>query len=74
MNVGSVIYITDAMMIAMCVPNIIALYILSPEVKRDLIAYCDRHQICKWLNRDWVKPVAVEASIEEEETLCPTNK
>jgi AGCS family alanine or glycine:cation symporter len=55
MNVASVINITDAMMIAMSVPNIIALYVLSPEIKSDLIAYCKRHQVAKWLNRDWVK-------------------
>ncbi|MBS6602354.1 MAG: alanine:cation symporter family protein [Brachyspira sp.] len=75
MNVGSVIYITDAMMIAMCVPNIIALYVLSPEIKRDLIAYCNKHQVAKWLNRDWVKPVAVEAKVAvEEDSVCQTNK
>ncbi len=44
MNVKSVIEITDAMMIAMCVPNIIALYILCPEIKNDLIAYCTKHK------------------------------
>ena len=38
MNVKSVIDITDAMMIALCVPNIIVLYILCPEIKRDLKA------------------------------------
>ena len=36
MNVKSIIDITDAMMISMCVPNIIVLYILAPEIKRDL--------------------------------------
>ncbi len=47
MNVKSVIEITDAMMIAMCVPNIIALYVLCPEVKSDLIEYCKKHKIGK---------------------------
>ena len=42
MNVKSIIEITDAMMIAMCVPNIIVLYILCPEIKKDLKAYCKR--------------------------------
>ena len=42
MNVKSIIEITDAMMIAMCVPNIIVLYILCPEIKRDLKEYCKR--------------------------------
>ena len=41
MNVKSVIDITDAMMIALCVPNIIVLYILCPEIKRDLKAYLE---------------------------------
>jgi len=45
MNVKSIIDITDAMMIAMCVPNIIVLYILAPEVKRDLVSYCERHNL-----------------------------
>lgn len=45
MNVKSIIDITDAMMIAMCVPNIIVLYILAPEVKNDLKSYCERHNL-----------------------------
>ncbi len=47
MNVKSVIEITDAMMIAMCVPNIIALYILCSDVKDDLIDYCKRFSLGK---------------------------
>ena len=47
MNVKSVIEITDAMMIAMCVPNIIALYVLCPEIKKDLIEYCKKYNVCK---------------------------
>ena len=45
MNVKSVIDITDAMMIALCVPNIIVLYILAPEIKRDLKDYLERHKM-----------------------------
>ena len=45
MNVKSVIDITDAMMIALCVPNIIVLYILCPEIKRDLKAYLERQNM-----------------------------
>ena len=45
MNVKSVIDITDAMMIALCVPNIIVLYILCPEIKRDLKSYLERHKM-----------------------------
>ena len=45
MNVASIINITDAMMIAMCVPNVIVLYILAPEIKRDLKEYLQRHNM-----------------------------
>ena len=72
MNVASVINITDAMMIAMSVPNIIALYILAPEIKADLIDYVRRNQLVKWLNRDWTKPVAITVNAKEAE--CQTNK
>ena len=49
MNVASVVEITDAMMIAMCVPNVIVLYILCPEIKQDLIDYCKRMKLPKIL-------------------------
>ena len=45
MNVKSIIDITDAMMIAMCIPNVIVLYVLCPEVKKDLTSYCKRHEL-----------------------------
>ena len=45
MNVKSVIDITDAMMIAMTIPNIIVLYILAPEIKKELNDYCKRHSL-----------------------------
>ena len=45
MNVKSVIDITDAMMIALCIPNVIVLYILCPEIKRDLKAYLEKHNM-----------------------------
>jgi len=35
------------MMIAMCVPNIIALYILCPEIKKDLIRYVRKFKVTK---------------------------
>ncbi len=55
MNVQSIINITDAMMIAMCVPNIIVLYILAPEIKEDLKEYCRRYKLGKLINRNWLK-------------------
>lgn len=48
MNVQSIIDITDAMMISMCVPNIIVLYILCKDVKSDLKEYCQKYEIAKW--------------------------
>lgn len=68
MNVASVINITDAMMIAMSVPNIIALYILAPEIKSDLNAYCQKHQIGKLFSLNWLKP------LQKVEEKCQINK
>ncbi len=64
LNVTSVINITDAMMIAMSIPNIIAMYILAPEVKKDLAEYCRKYQLGKKINKDWLtaQPVPVEVS------------
>ena len=45
MNVESIVYITDAMMIAMCVPNVIVLYILAPEIKKDLREYLKKYNM-----------------------------
>jgi AGCS family alanine or glycine:cation symporter len=45
LDVRSVINIVDAMMIFTSVPNIIALYILAPEIKQQLIQYCNKYQI-----------------------------
>ncbi|MBR2430092.1 alanine:cation symporter family protein [bacterium] len=45
MNVSSILNITDAMMLSMCVPNIIVLYILAPEIKRDLKEYLKRYNM-----------------------------
>ena len=62
MNVESIINITDAMMIAMCVPNIIVLYILAADVKKELKTYCQKVQIGKWVYPSLFKtsPVTVE--------------
>lgn len=49
MNVQSIINITDAMMIAMCVPNIIVLYILAADVKKELKLYCQKVKIGKFI-------------------------
>ena len=74
MNVQSIIDITDAMMIAMCVPNIIALYILCPEIKNDLKQYCSKYGIGKWIVPDWIKSVAPVAPAIVETTSSPIAK
>lgn len=72
------------MMIAMSVPNIIAMYILAPEVKKDLKAYCQKYKLGKLVNRDWLAqaepkpvPVPVAVTVSEEEIgdeSCQTSK
>ena len=69
-------------MIAMSVPNIIAMYILAPEIKKDLKEYCLKHNLGKCINRDWfaaaaVQPVPVAVTVDEEENgdeSCQTSK
>lgn len=50
LNVGSVINIVDAMMLSTSVPNIIALYILAPEIKKHLRKYCNKLNISSPFN------------------------
>lgn len=76
MNMTSVISITDAMMISMSIPNIIVMYILAPEVKKDLKIYCQKYQIGKLVNKKWLAeaaaeqiPVPVEVIAEEEKII-----
>ncbi len=45
MNISSILNITDAMMLSMCVPNIIVLYILAPEIKKDLKEYLKKYNM-----------------------------
>ena len=60
MNLRSVINITDAMMISMSVPNIITMYILAPEIKRDLCEYARRHNVAAAFNKNWFKTLDKE--------------
>ncbi len=62
LNVNSVINLTDAMMMAMAIPNIITMYILAPEIKKDLVEYCRKHKVGTLINKDWIvaEPVIVE--------------
>ena len=69
MNVESIINITDAMMIAMCVPNIIVLYILASDVKKELKIYCQKVQIGKWIYPSLFKTSPVTAEESEVENV-----
>lgn len=42
-SLSSIIDFIDSMLFGMCVPNIIALYLLLPELRRDVRAYEKRH-------------------------------
>ncbi|BBM84784.1 alanine glycine permease [Candidatus Uabimicrobium amorphum] len=44
MSLGPVVDFSDSMIFAMCFPNIIGLYILSPEIKKDMISFMSRIQ------------------------------
>ncbi|MEO0399323.1 MAG: alanine/glycine:cation symporter family protein [Pseudomonadota bacterium] len=39
LSIGAILDFIDAMLFAMCVPNMIALYLLLPELKRDIATY-----------------------------------
>jgi len=45
MNMQSVIDFTDAMMFAMAVPNLIAIYIMLPIILKELKAYCIKYNV-----------------------------
>lgn len=49
-SIKSVIDLTDATMLAMSIPNIIAMYILMPDLRRDLVQYCKKHNF-GWLKK-----------------------
>jgi AGCS family alanine or glycine:cation symporter len=42
-SLSSIINFIDSMLFGMCIPNIIALYLLLPELKRDVAAYEAKH-------------------------------
>ncbi len=57
MNMMSVIHFTDAMLFGMAVPNLIAIYLLTPQVMRDLKDYCRRYKVGIYKNEP--EPVTV---------------
>ena len=55
MNVQSIIDFTDAGLLAMSIPNIIAIYILIPDIKKDLKAYALKNKLALEFNKRWYK-------------------
>ncbi len=55
MNINSVVDFTDATMLAMALPNLIAIFILINEIKNDLIIYCEKHNIKNAIIKSWFK-------------------
>ena len=55
MNLNSVVDFSDATMLAMALPNLIAIFILLKEIKADTITYCKRHDIKSVMINSWLK-------------------
>lgn len=55
MNLNSVVDFTDATMLAMALPNLIAIFIMLKEIRSDLILYCKKHNIKSKLIEPWFK-------------------
>ena len=55
MNLQSIIDFTDSTMLAMAAPNLIAIFILLPEIKQDIIQYCKKYKMINPLNKAWFK-------------------
>ena len=65
LNVKSVINIVDAMMLSTSVPNIIAIYILAPEIKEELLNYCNKLNIAN----PWSKSKEKTVNAEQTESV-----
>ena len=66
MNLRSIVDFTDAGMLAMSVPNIIAIYFLLPDLKEDLKAYCQKHNINNRFINGWFESNETVKNINEE--------
>ena len=53
MNIKSVIDFTDATYLLMAAPNLIAIFIMLPEIKDELKLYCKKHNLVNVMNRVW---------------------
>ena len=62
MNMKSVIDFTDAMMFAMAVPNLIAIYIMLPIILKELKAYCIKYNVGIYK----LKPISLKDEKKED--------
>lgn len=67
MNMASIIDFTDAMMLAMAVPNIIGIYLLTPQILRDLKAYCIKYNVGIFKNQapDFIEETIISETGQE---------
>ncbi len=63
MNMASIIDFTDAMLLAMAVPNIIGIYLLTPQVLRELRVYCAKYKVGIFKNS--VSEVLADSAVPE---------
>ena len=70
MNMQSVIDFTDAMMFAMAVPNLIAIYIMLPIILKELKAYCIKYNVGIYK----LKPIVSVEDISNENEKVSTEK
>ncbi len=45
LELGQVIKLVDSAFFLMAIPNIIALYIFAPEIKREIFGYLDKQKL-----------------------------
>ncbi|MCD7779606.1 MAG: alanine:cation symporter family protein [Candidatus Gastranaerophilales bacterium] len=55
MSIQSVIDFTDATYLVMAAPNLLAIFIMLKDIKKELIEYCKRHNLIFKMNKVWFK-------------------
>ena len=65
MNLRTIIDLADSMMFAMAVPNLIALYILFPDVKQDLAEYCQKYKVGFMPKQGWFSDLRKPDMLED---------
>lgn len=55
MSIKSVIDFTDATYLVMAAPNLIAIFVMLKDIKKELIVYCEKHNLIFRMNKKWFK-------------------